>query len=184
MGNIRNLLASRVAQAGIVLDEFRAYALRVGSSELFGNAIKYRGPVPPGSNAVLLIEGDVDQERGRLRITFTNPGQSVPTMNSRVDDLDATSGRGLVVVAGYADDVGWGQRLDPEGGVDGWSVWFELEVQELPDFGQATAEAEVQPDDSVSTQPRRLHAARMSAVRKRLTKAGWPLRRAREWLAA
>ncbi|MEU3572998.1 ATP-binding protein [Kitasatospora sp. NPDC036755] len=145
LGAIRNLLSEEVVRAGIVLDESRAYALRVCSSEFVDNAIKHATGQGPDREAVLLIEVGVDWERGRLRTTVTDPSMVEPAMNSSVDDLDATCGRGLVVVDGYADDIGWHQRIDLQGRPTGWSVWFELDVEPAT-FGQATAaEAEVQP---------------------------------------
>ncbi|MEV7601654.1 ATP-binding protein [Kitasatospora sp. NPDC089797] len=184
IGATRKLIADRVVQAGIVLDGDRAYALRVASSELLDNAIKY-GCVELSSTEVeLTIDAELDQVRRRLRITITDPGVTVPAMIGS-DDPDATGGRGLVVVDGYADEIGWGQRLDDEGRAAGWSVWFELAVQEMPPtFGQATANAEVQPEEPVLVQPR-LHALKMSALtRRRLTTVGRLNRRAREFRAA
>ncbi|MFE4975671.1 ATP-binding protein [Kitasatospora sp. NPDC056651] len=151
LGAVRNLLSEEVARAGIVLDEPRAYALRVCSSEFIDNVIKHVVGERLGDEAELLIEGDIDRERGRLRITVTDPSVVEPVMNSSVDDLDATCGRGLVVAAGYADDIGWHQRLDPRGRPTGWSVWFELDV--APEtFGQAAAvKAEVQPEAAIQS---------------------------------
>ncbi len=168
LGAVRNLLSEEVARAGIVLDESRAYALRVCSSEFVDNAIKHVVGERAGSEAELLIEGDVDRERGRLRITVTDPSVVEPAMNSSVDDLDATCGRGLVVVAGYADHIGWHQRLDPRGRPTGWSVWFELDV--APEaFGQATAaKAEVQPEAVVQS------LVTSGPVRRSADRLHWP----------
>ncbi|MFB7126770.1 ATP-binding protein [Kitasatospora sp. NPDC056273] len=129
LGAIRNLLSEEVARAGIVLDESRAYALRVCSSEFVDNAIKHAAGQGPDREAVLLIEVGVDRERGRLRTTVTDPSVVEAAMNSSVDDLEATSGRGLVVVDGYADDIGWHQRIDLQGRPTGWSVWFECALK-------------------------------------------------------
>ncbi|MFE4519478.1 ATP-binding protein [Kitasatospora sp. NPDC056783] len=149
LGAVRDLLSQEAVRAGIVLDDSRAYALRVCSSEFIDNAIKHAVGERRGYEAGLLIEADVDLERGRLRITVTDPSVVEPVMNSSVDDLDATCGRGLVVAAGYADDIGWHQRLDPGGRPTGWSVWFELDV--APEtFGQAAAVcAEVRPEADI-----------------------------------
>ncbi|MFD5433851.1 ATP-binding protein [Kitasatospora sp. NPDC127067] len=156
IGVIRNLLSAEVARAGIVLDESRAYALRVCSSEFVDNAIKHAVGQGPGGEAELLIEVGSDRERSRLRITVTDPSVVEPLMNSTIDDLDATCGRGLVVADGYADDIGWHQRLDLQGRPTGWSVRFELDV-EPETFGQATAAgAEVQPEAVTQPSERRV----------------------------
>ncbi|MFE4513173.1 ATP-binding protein [Kitasatospora sp. NPDC056783] len=144
LGTIRHLLSEEVVRVGVVLDESRAYALRVCSSEFIDNAIKHSTGQGPRKEAELSIEIGVDRERDRLRITVTDPNVVEPAMNSSIDDLDATSGRGLVVADGYADDIGWHQRLDLQGQPTGWSVWFELDL-EPETFDQATvAEAEAQ----------------------------------------
>ncbi|MFJ4184147.1 ATP-binding protein [Kitasatospora sp. NPDC089509] len=183
VGAIRNLLAAQIVKAGIVLDEERAYVLRLGSSELVDNATKHGGRERDSQDAELLIEGDVDHERRRLRITVTDPGVTVPRMLG-CDDVSATGGRGLVVVAGYADDIDWCQRFDG-GRPIGWSVWFELDVQELPlDFGQATAEAEVQPDAKVLAIPSRRSVGTSTYSRRRMTAWGRRVRGAKEHRAA
>ncbi|MET8543225.1 ATP-binding protein [Kitasatospora sp. NPDC004799] len=146
LGELRNLLSEEVARAGIVLDESRAYALRLCSSEFIDNAIKHSADQGPRKEVELSIEVGVDRARDRLRITVTDPSVVEPAMNSSVGDLDATCGRGLVVADGYADGIGWHQRLDHQGQPNGWSVWFEL-AMDAEAFGQATAvEAEVQPE--------------------------------------
>ncbi|MFD4659132.1 ATP-binding protein [Kitasatospora sp. NPDC058444] len=158
LGAMRNRLSEEVMRAGIVLDESRAYALRVCSSEFIDNAIKHSAGQALYRKAELSIEVGVDRERSRLRITVTDPSAVESAMNSSIDDLDATSGRGLVVADGYADDIGWHQRLDFQGRPTGWSVWFELDV-EPQTFGQATAaEAEVQPKTAVRPPERCLKA--------------------------
>jgi anti-sigma regulatory factor (Ser/Thr protein kinase) len=180
IGAVRNLLSDKAAQAGIVLDVNQAYALRLCSSEVIDNAIKHAGGQGPGDEVELTIEGDVDRERNRLRITVTDPGVAVPGMNSSIDDLGATCGRGLLVVVGYADDIGWHQRLDQEGQPIGWSVWFELDV-ELEPFGQATtAEVEVQPNTAVQpSEPRRKVISRPSR-RSMARLLHWPTQQHRE----
>ncbi|MFI9157517.1 ATP-binding protein [Kitasatospora aureofaciens] len=184
IGATRNLIAAQIARAGIALDDDRAYALRVAASELLDNAIKYGCDEPAEGRVELTIDGELDRHRRRLRITVTDPGVTVPKMIGR-DDPDATGGRGLVVVAGYADEFGWSQHLDDGGRAIGWSVWFELDVQEMPPvFGQATAEAEVQPEDPVSALPR-LHTLKTFAfTRRRQLALGRPFRRGRERRAA
>ncbi|MFD0404390.1 ATP-binding protein [Kitasatospora sp. NPDC127116] len=156
LGAMRNLLSEEVARAGLVLDESRAYALRVCSSEFIDNAIKHAAGQGPGHEAELSIEVGFDRERSRLRITVTDPSVVEPAMSSSIDDLDATCGRGLMVADGYADDIGWHQRLDLQGRPTGWSVWFELDV-EPGAFGQATAaEAEAQPKTVTRSPERRV----------------------------
>ncbi|GAB7184484.1 ATP-binding protein [Kitasatospora sp. Ki12] len=183
LGAIRNRLVDEVAKAGIGLDKLRAYALRVCSSEFIDNAIKHACGACNGDGAELLIEGDVDRERGRLRITVTDPGTVVPVMSSTIDDPDATGGRGLVVAAGYADDIGWHQRLNTLGQPTGWSVWFELDV-DLEVFGQATAvAAEVQPSAAAQLSERRLKVI-SGLARRGLARLHWPTRRQRDSTAA
>ncbi|MFF0409680.1 ATP-binding protein [Kitasatospora sp. NPDC004745] len=182
LGAVRNLLADQVVRAGIILEKEQAYTLRLASSELIDNAIKYSRIEHELHRAELLIEGDIDCARKRLRITITDPGLTVPKMLG-CDDLGATGGRGLVVVAGYADDIGWGPRLDGEAQV-GWSVWFELGVQELPPpSGEATADAEVQLEKPIPVLGP--HTVATSAVtRRRLTTVGRSNRRTSNLRAA
>ncbi|MFJ8477036.1 ATP-binding protein [Kitasatospora sp. NPDC094011] len=143
----RNQLRDHVNRLrAVALDDDRLYALRVCSSEFVTNAIKYGGQ-HADEKADLLIVGEIDTRRSRLRITVTDPRSTVPDMGSRAEDLNATGGRGITVVEGYADEAGWYQRRDNAGRVSGWSVWFELDVQLMETFGQATAvEAEAQPN--------------------------------------
>ncbi|MBD0693914.1 ATP-binding protein [Streptomyces sp. CBMA123] len=151
VGVIRNQLRDRVSSlATVALDDGRAYALRVCSSEFVTNAIKY-GSGPADETTELLVVGEIHTQRSRLRITVTDPRRTVPDMGSRAEDLNATGGRGITVAMGYADDTGWYQHLDSQGRAVGWSVWFELDVQLLEDFGQATAIAEVQPESLMPT---------------------------------
>ncbi|MFJ6136515.1 ATP-binding protein [Kitasatospora sp. NPDC092286] len=148
LGATRDRLLREVTDlAGIKLDDDRKYALRVCASEAVANGIKhgFGGQAADGS-AALLIEADIDKDRERLRITVTDGGMVVPSMNGRMDDPEATCGRGLGVIAGYADDVGWGQRTNSAGSVMGWSVWFELEVQTSSAADQATAHSQTRPD--------------------------------------
>ncbi|MFF7586739.1 ATP-binding protein [Kitasatospora purpeofusca] len=146
-GALRNLIRDRVrALDGVALDDDRAYALLVASSEVVTNALKF-GREHADEETELLVDGEIDSRRRRLRITVTDPRPTVPKMGSRAEDLDATGGRGITVVAGYVDDVGWYQRLDADGRPVGWCVWFELDVELLETFGRATAAtAEVQPE--------------------------------------
>ncbi|MFJ8430453.1 ATP-binding protein [Kitasatospora sp. NPDC094019] len=148
LGATRDRILREVTDlAGIKLDDDQKYALRVCSSEAIANGIKHGfGGQAPDGNTALLIEADIDRSRERLRITVTDGGIVLPSMDGRMDDLEATSGRGLGVIAGYADDVGWGQRTNPAGSVIGWSVWFELEVQTSSVAGQAAAHSEAPPD--------------------------------------
>ncbi|MFE2724076.1 ATP-binding protein [Kitasatospora sp. NPDC059327] len=140
----RELLVRSITNLdGFTLDDDRAYALRLCISELLANGVEHVGL---GDKAELLVEGDLDKPRGRLRVTVTDGGLTVPEMNGKVEELDATSGRGLAVLGGYADDVGWGQRTDGAGKPVGFSVWFELNVQPLSVEGQATAQVEVRPE--------------------------------------
>nr|BEK65731.1 hypothetical protein KPHV_29580 [Kitasatospora purpeofusca] len=142
-----HLLHQLTELAGIRLDDDRLYALRVCASEAMANGIEHGfDGQPPDETAALLIEGDLDAVRQRLRITVTDGGLTVPEMNGLIEDLEATSGRGLVVLDGYADAFGWGQRTDGVGRPTGFSVWFELNVQPQSAEGQATAQAEVQPE--------------------------------------
>ncbi|MFJ4668925.1 ATP-binding protein [Kitasatospora purpeofusca] len=143
-----HLLHQLTELAGIRLDDDRRYALRVCSSEAMANGIEHGGVhgQPPDKTAVLVIEGDLDTDRQRLRITISDGGLTVPEMTGLVEDLDATSGRGLAVISGYADAFGWGQRTDDVNRPTGFSVWFEVDVQPLSAEGQATARAEVQPE--------------------------------------
>ncbi|WP_180356658.1 ATP-binding protein [Kitasatospora sp. GP30] len=116
--------------AGIALDEDRLYALRVCFSEVIANGIEHGFlDQPPGDARVLVVEGDLDSDQNRLRVTVTDGGRLSPTMKEAVEDLWATGGRGLAVVRGYSDGVGWGSRTNADGDTTGWSVWFELRVQ-------------------------------------------------------
>ncbi|MFJ7274202.1 ATP-binding protein [Kitasatospora sp. NPDC098663] len=179
VGAIRNQLRDRVnGLAAVALDDDQAYALRVCTSEFVTNAIKYGGEHGE-EEADLIIEGEIHPSRGRLRITVTDPRPTVPDMGSRFVDLDATSGRGITVAAGYADGTGWHQRLDSKGRAVGWSVWFELDVELLEGFGQATALTEVQPETSVQTSAPRLTIASVLA-RRNLFRLHWPTPRRRE----
>ncbi|WP_406086366.1 ATP-binding protein [Kitasatospora purpeofusca] len=120
------LVRSIIDLAGVALDDDRVYALRLCSSELLANGVEHAGL---GDEAELLVEGDLDKHRKSLRITVTDGGLTVPDMLGGLDDLSATGGRGLAVVSGFAEDVGWGQRRDDTEMIVGWSVWFELGVQ-------------------------------------------------------
>ncbi|MFF3074213.1 ATP-binding protein [Kitasatospora sp. NPDC057904] len=149
VAHARNRLLCHVSTlAHVGLDEGRRYALRLCSSEAIDNGIKHGGGQGDCRASELLIEVGIDSARQRLRITVTDGGLAVPLMEGRVGDLEATGGRGLAVICGYADDAGWGQRTNDLGEVVGWSVWFELDVTIPSATGQATAQAEVQPDPS------------------------------------
>ncbi|MFD4394333.1 ATP-binding protein [Kitasatospora sp. NPDC058478] len=182
VGVIRNQLRDRV-NAAVVLDDDRAYALRVCTSEFVTNAIKYGGE-HTCEEADLIIEGEIHPSRDRLRITVTDPRPTVPDMGSRSVDLDATGGRGVTVAAGYADDTGWHQRLNAQGKPTGWSVWFELDVELLGTFGEATAvEAEVQPEPVIRTSAPRLKVA-SALARRSEARLHWLTPRCRERTAA
>ncbi|WP_327675472.1 ATP-binding protein [Kitasatospora sp. NBC_00458] len=136
----RDLLVRSIANLdGFTLDDDRAYALRLCISELLANGVEHVGL---GDKAELLVEGDLDKPRRRLRVTVTDGGLTLPEMDGQVEDLDATSGRGLAVLGGYADDVGWGQRTDDVGRPIGFSVWFELDAHLPSTTGREAAQAE------------------------------------------
>ncbi|MEU3559697.1 hypothetical protein [Kitasatospora sp. NPDC006786] len=128
-GAIRNLLLERVRSLdGVSLDDDQMYAVRLCTSEFVDNATKY-GADHAGPDAELLIDGDLDLQQSRLRITITDPRLTVPDMGSRAESLTALGGRGVTVAIGYADNAGWHQRLDVRGNPTGWSVWFDVTVQ-------------------------------------------------------
>ena len=74
------------------------------------------------NNAVLHTESSIELRvrlrQGRVRIAVTDSGRGLPERRS--GDLEATSGRGLLLVAAMATD--WGATARPEGK----TVWFEL----------------------------------------------------------
>ncbi|MFE6052649.1 ATP-binding protein [Kitasatospora sp. NPDC056446] len=185
MGVVRTLLQEQLNKLdGVNLDESRAYALRLCASEIVDNAVKH-GADLADTDAELSVEAGLDTARSRLRVTVTDPRLTKPDMGSRAESLSATGGRGITVVMGYADDVGWHQRLDAQKQPTGWSVWFELDVEMDPEtFGRATAEAEVQPDPP-AIQASTLRLKIVSGL-ARMGVAGWrrPSRRHRERTAA
>ncbi|MEV7936621.1 ATP-binding protein [Kitasatospora sp. NPDC088264] len=182
VGAVRNLIRAWVRRLdGVTLDEDRAYGLLVASSEIVTNALKY-GREHADENTDLFIDGYIDTRRRRVRVTVTDPRRTVPQMGSRAQDLSATGGRGITVVAGYADDVGWYQRLDANAQPVGWCVWFELDVQ--VDTGLVTATvAEVQPEPAMQTLMPQLKAVPRPA-RRGMARWHWLSRRRRERTAA
>lgn len=94
VGVARNDLIRMVTQvAGIALDEDRLYALRVCFSEVIANGIEHGFlDQPPGDARVLVVEGDLDSDQNRLRVTVTDGGRLSPTMKEAVEDLWATGG--------------------------------------------------------------------------------------------
>ncbi|WP_328952922.1 ATP-binding protein [Kitasatospora purpeofusca] len=152
-------MRSIIDLAGVALDDDRVYALRLCSSELLANGVEHAGL---GDEAELLVEGDLDKHRKSLRITVTDGGLTVPDMLGGLDDLSATGGRGLAVVSGFAEDVGWGQRRDDTDRIVGWSVWFELDVQ-LPS-------PIVQAEDQLAGNDLRVGHRRASPM----SEAAWP----------
>ncbi|MCX4749191.1 ATP-binding protein [Kitasatospora sp. NBC_01287] len=169
VGVARDRLLYQIANlAGISLTADQKYALRLCASEAIANGIEYgyHGTLVDDSTQ-LLIEADMHRGESWLRVTVTDGGLRTPAMEGHADDLQATSGRGLVVMTGYADRVGWGPRQNGEGEIVGWSVWFELDVQPLSITGQDTAAqqhaAEVQPDVQEELD-RRTRVARRIAI--------------------
>ncbi|MEU3566844.1 ATP-binding protein [Kitasatospora sp. NPDC036755] len=152
VGAIRTLLLEQVKSLeGVTLTDDQAYALRLCASEFVTNASRC-GTEHGGPAAELVIDGDLDLDRSQLRVTVTDPRLTVPDMGCRDENLTALSGRGVTVAAGYAEDVGWHQRLDARGTPTGWSVWFNISVQlETKAFGEVTARtAEVPPEPVIS----------------------------------
>nr|BFD90949.1 hypothetical protein KitaXyl93_23090 [Kitasatospora sp. Xyl93] len=184
-GAIRNLLLERVRSlCGVALTSDQAYTVRLCASEFVDNAVKY-GAERAALDAELLIEGDLDLQTGRLRITVTDPCVTVPDMGSRAEDLTALGGRGITVAIGYAEDVGWHQRLDARGTPTGWSVWFDVNVElESRAFGEVTATTAEVPPESVIPAPTRGLGSVPVFARKGAARRHWPSRRHRGRTAA
>jgi anti-sigma regulatory factor (Ser/Thr protein kinase) len=129
---------------------FRSGSSTIGLGPLHTSAAQARGfvrsrldnldvPEPPREDAVLLtselvtnallharseIEVVVDSDGHRVRIEVRDRNSRLPV--APTVEVDATSGRGLFLVASLADDWGVDRRTD------GKAVWFELELAEVP----------------------------------------------------
>jgi hypothetical protein len=108
-------------------------AVVVASGELAGNAARHAGT--DYTVSVTLAEG-------LLRLEVFDRDTRPPALVGI--DEDSTSGRGLHIVAGLADDWGWRSAQDPDG-VTGKIVWAEFAVED-PGFldppGSADAAAD------------------------------------------
>lgn len=88
-------------------------------SELAGNAVRHASERRDARQMGLVMEVT---DAGRLRVEVHDAWGGVPRVR-RVEP-DAESGRGMVVVAGLAED--WGVAPRHGSGAAGKAVWFEL----------------------------------------------------------
>ncbi|RGD59438.1 hypothetical protein DR950_18025 [Kitasatospora xanthocidica] len=178
VGAIRTLLLERVKSLeGVTLTDDQAYAVRLCASEFVTNASRC-GAEHGGPGAELVIDGDLDLGRSRLRVTVTDPRLTVPDMGCRDENLTALSGRGLTAAIGYAKDVGWHQRLDARGTPTGWSVWFDIGVQLEPGaFGEVTARTAEVPPEPVIPVPLPSLGPAAALARQGFARRHWPSQR-------
>ncbi|UUU37142.1 ATP-binding protein [Streptomyces sp. CA-210063] len=116
VGRARRWARSRLAGAGIGVDEPLAETLILLVSELVTNAV-----VHTGRPAVLrlLLSGLRDGSIGKVRLEVADTSACPPT--PRCADGDETGGRGLALVEVLADRWGWSYE-----GV-GKHIWCELD---------------------------------------------------------
>ncbi|WP_460334238.1 ATP-binding protein [Actinoallomurus acanthiterrae] len=81
--------------------------------ELVTNAVRYAAAMPGSTLRLLLI-----RDGERLRVEVHDPSTEPPAAKDPA--LDATSGRGLLIVGALSSDAGWHPTAH------GKAVWFEL----------------------------------------------------------
>jgi anti-sigma regulatory factor (Ser/Thr protein kinase) len=103
-------------------------------SELVTNAVVHAG------SAALVVISPADGDDGCLRVEVYDEGDDPPTL--RPFDNDATSGRGLALVAAMSDR--WGVQTLTNADVAGSpakGVWFELDTRPVPAIAEWTTGA-------------------------------------------
>ncbi|GLW58532.1 ATP-binding protein [Kitasatospora phosalacinea] len=130
VGGVRDQLVCRLSS---VLNPDQLYAVRLAASELATNALEHGVGGEDGAQD-LRVEAAADYAAGTLRVTITNPCRTRSVPRRAAGDLWAESGRGLLIVAALADDVG-SELLPGDDGTLQRAVWFELAVSftEKPD---------------------------------------------------
>lgn len=114
---VRAGLAADLASRGVPTSACDDAVLVV--SELVGNAVVHC----PSAGRDLEVSWDVDETDITVRVT--DPSVVVPT--ARQAELNATSGRGLAIVAALS--AAWGVDVAPAGG--GKQVWARVPVPPL-----------------------------------------------------
>jgi anti-sigma regulatory factor (Ser/Thr protein kinase) len=136
----RRFLASSLGAAGVHPDH--AWVATVVGHELVTNAVQH-------ARTDLEVRVHVDDETVRVEVSDDNPRRPVPS----APPLTATSGRGLMLVGGLADQ--WGVEADD----DCKTVWFELDRRSPASHGGSSSEAATWPP--TISMPRGPHGPRL-----------------------
>ncbi|MFD5462824.1 ATP-binding protein [Kitasatospora sp. NPDC127059] len=128
IGAVRRWVKARLPELGLRLSDPLVEDVQLVMSEIAANAVVHGcggGRPDVELTAALLLT-----PTGVLRMCVTDPGLGRPGLR-RVRE-DATSGRGLLLVAGVVD------RFGVDEGTDGKAVWAELDLPEAMRPGPAT----------------------------------------------
>lgn len=120
-GRARRFLVASLGAAGV--DPDHAWIATLVCHELVTNAVQH-------ARTDLEVRVHVDDETVRVEVSDDNPRRPVPS----APPLTATSGRGLVMVGGLADQ--WGVEADD----DCKTVWFELDRRSPASHGDRSSE--------------------------------------------
>ncbi|MGW2543817.1 ATP-binding protein [Kitasatospora sp. NPDC001574] len=146
--------------AKVPLTDEEAFEVGVCTSEIFANAFKHGYGEVEDPDTLMPAGVCVDHDTGRARVWLLDPGRARPRLKQPGED--ATSGRGLQLVAAYADRFGW--EIVEHHGRAMQQVWFEVVLSAITQVGQATAAI-----DAPEEQPDPLHdLTRRAEVRRRI----------------
>ncbi|MFC3994824.1 ATP-binding protein [Nocardiopsis sediminis] len=116
--------AASVARDIVTLDLGRRhpylYNARLVASELVTNAVTHTSSGLPGGFLTLYIEATAQTARIEVADAGPLPGARTRPRLTR-PGADSEHGRGLALVAAYADD--WGTHTHPDGNRTVWALW-------------------------------------------------------------